>query len=114
MSKNHNALSANSVAPGIEAVAADAVGKFDYCAGDLSVNCKEKLVVVAGTEVDLTNAEFNMLETLLRNRGKIVTKAELTEAGLSRPLEKHDRSVDMHVSNLRKKIGLTSLQLVAF
>lgn len=79
----------------------------DLVADDLVMNIKERSVSVDGVRVNLTNAEFNMLKLLLENAGSVLTKGELTEAGVSRSLEKHDRSVDMHISNLRKKIGLT-------
>jgi two-component system response regulator CpxR len=47
--------------------------------------------------------EFNMLECLLRNAGNVVTRETLAERALGRPLAPFDRSVDVHVHNLRKK-----------
>lgn len=90
------------IADRISAVAHDSL-----VADDLVLRVKQRIVLVGGVRINLTNAEFNMLELLLRQSGHVVTKAELTEAGVSRALEKFDRSVDMHISNLRKKIGLT-------
>jgi DNA-binding response OmpR family regulator len=58
-----------------------------------------------GSPVELTSTEFNLLEVLARNAGKVVTKGELSERGLGRPLARFDRSVDVHVSNLRQKLG---------
>ncbi len=46
-----------------------------------------------------------MLEVLLRNIGRVVGKAELSEAGLGRPLARFDRSVDVHISAIRQKLG---------
>jgi len=45
---------------------------------------------------------------LVRRPGVVISKEELTEKGLSRKLELYDRSVDMHISNLRKKLGKDS------
>lgn len=52
----------------------------------------------------LTGAEFKLLEHLSQHIGQIVSKEDLCQAGLGRPLAKYDRSVDVHVSNLRKKL----------
>ena len=55
--------------------------------------------------VDLTSVEFNVLELLLRNAGSVVTREQIAEVALGRPLNSFDRSVDVHVSRLRKKLG---------
>jgi DNA-binding response OmpR family regulator len=47
--------------------------------------------------------EFNVLECLLRNAGSVVSRETLAEKALGRPLAAFDRSVDVHVHNLRKK-----------
>ncbi len=73
--------------------------------GDLVMNLADRSVSQAGNAITLTMAEFNMLAALLKKSGSIVTKEELTEKGLARKLELFDRSVDMHISNLRKKLG---------
>lgn len=52
----------------------------------------------------LTGAEFKTLETLNNQIGKIITKEVLCEQALGRPLTRFDRSIDVHVSNLRKKL----------
>jgi DNA-binding response OmpR family regulator len=61
-----------------------------------------------GQSLDLTSTEFNVLEVLMRNAGHVVSKAELSERALGRPLERYDRSLDMHVSSLRRKLGTLS------
>ena len=53
----------------------------------------------------MTSTEYRVLEVLLRKAGHVVSKADLSEHGLGRELTRYDRSVDMHVSNLRKKLG---------
>ena len=55
--------------------------------------------------LDLTSTEFNLLETLMRHAGQVVGKAELSSEALGRELERYDRGLDMHVSNLRRKLG---------
>lgn len=72
---------------------------------DLVLRSSDRTVQLSGKPVELTTAEFNMLEALMRNAGSIVSKEDLTEKGLARKLELYDRSVDMHISNLRKKLG---------
>jgi two-component system OmpR family response regulator/two-component system response regulator CpxR len=61
-------------------------------------------VRVAGEVVELTSAEFNVLAYLLHNAGQVMTKAELTERVLHRPLTAYDRAIDVHVSRLRQKL----------
>lgn len=58
-----------------------------------------------GAPLDLTSTEFNLLEILVRNAGRAVTKNELSERGLGRPLSRFDRSIDVHVSSIRQKLG---------
>jgi two-component system response regulator CpxR len=58
-----------------------------------------------GALLDLTSVEFTLLETFLHNAGRIVTRERLTETVLGRKLGSFDRVVDVHVSNLRKKLG---------
>jgi DNA-binding response OmpR family regulator len=73
--------------------------------GDISLSQGTRTVTCAGQEVDLTSVEFNVLELLLRNAGTVVTREELAQTALGRPLAPFDRSVDVHVSKLRKKLG---------
>lgn len=58
-----------------------------------------------GTPLDLTSTEFNLLEVLVRNAGRVVSKQELSEQGLGRPLARYDRSIDVHLSSIRHKLG---------
>ena len=55
--------------------------------------------------ITLTAAEFSLLHELLKNAGQVMTREELTQKVLSRKLEIFDRSIDVHVSSLRKKLG---------
>ena len=62
----------------------------------------------SGNKVELTAVEFNLLEQLLRSAGRIVEREQLAEKVLGRKLSALDRSLDVHVSNLRKKLGARS------
>lgn len=61
-----------------------------------------------GQPLDLTSTEFNLLETLARRAGQVVSKAELSEQGLGRTLARFDRSIDVHLSSIRHKLGQMS------
>ena len=50
-------------------------------------------------------AEFGLLETFLRNCGEVLSRERLAEQVLGRALSAFDRSIDVHVSNLRKRLG---------
>jgi len=74
-------------------------------AGDLELDKLKRAVSKDGAEITLTTAEFDLLELLLRRVGQVVTREEIARAILGRPLNHNDRSIDMHVSNLRRKLG---------
>jgi DNA-binding response OmpR family regulator len=59
-----------------------------------------------GQPLVLTSTEFSVLELLLRHAGRPVSKGDLSEHALGRPLTRHDRSIDVHVSSVRRKLGL--------
>src|SRR6201998_2243892 len=73
--------------------------------GDIELDPATRTVRHAGQPVDLTSVEFNLLEVLLREAGRVVTREELVSAVLSRKFSPFDRSIDMHVSKVRKKLG---------
>jgi DNA-binding response OmpR family regulator len=58
-----------------------------------------------GQAIELTSTEFNLLALLARNAGRVVSRAELSEQGLGRPLARFDRAIDVHVASLRQKVG---------
>lgn len=62
-------------------------------------------VKVAGEEKILTSAEFNILELLMKEAGRVVDKETLALHGLGRKLAPYDRSIDLHISALRRKLG---------
>src|ERR1039457_4155084 len=73
--------------------------------GDISMYRLTRSVTCSNAPVDLTSVEFNVLALLLRNAGNVVTREQIAEVALGRPLNIFDRSVDVHVSRLRKKLG---------
>ncbi len=60
---------------------------------------------VSGSRLELTSIEFALLETFLHNAGRILSRESLTETVLGRKSSPFDRAIDVHVSNLRKKLG---------
>ncbi|MCS7080517.1 MAG: response regulator transcription factor [Chloracidobacterium sp.] len=73
--------------------------------GDLELDCGARSVRKDGRPVAVTSVEFDILTQLLRHAGQIVSRDDLSLRALGRPFHPLDRSVDMHVSNLRKKLG---------
>lgn len=73
--------------------------------GDLCFSQARGVVTLGDHEVILTLSESRLLEALLRQPGEPVDKQELAQLALGRKLTLYDRSLDMHVSNLRKKLG---------
>lgn len=73
--------------------------------GDLTLNIHKREVRLGNEELALTGAEFGVLQCMMENVGQLVDKDTLSLAALGRPLMAYDRSIDMHVSNLRKKLG---------
>ncbi|MDX1669203.1 MAG: response regulator transcription factor [Limnobacter sp.] len=74
--------------------------------GELELNTARRQTTLAGKTIDLTSAEFNVLEVLVKHQGQVVSKNDLSEQGLGRPLARYDRSVDVHISSIRNKLGL--------
>jgi two-component system response regulator CpxR len=73
--------------------------------GDIEMDSNTRNVRRSGEVVELTGVEYDLLEILLRNAGQIVKREDLVKDVLGRELSPFDRSIDMHVSNLRKKLG---------
>jgi two-component system response regulator CpxR len=72
---------------------------------DLELSASSRSVKREGHELPVTSVEFDLLSALLRDAGRVVKKEELSENVLERRLSPYDRSLDMHISNLRKKLG---------
>jgi len=73
--------------------------------GDVRIDPGSRSVYRGGETVNLTSVEFSVLEALLRMAGKVISREELCLQALGRKPSYHDRSIDVHVSSLRKKLG---------
>jgi two-component system response regulator CpxR len=73
--------------------------------GDICLDPGTRTVVQHGSSVELTTVEFSLLHELLKMAGRVASREELTERVLDRKLSIFDRSIDVHVSSLRKKLG---------
>lgn len=74
----------------------------------IQISPSSRAAVRDGEELNLTSVEFGLLLELLKEAGKVVKKEDLSENVLERKLSPYDRSLDMHISNLRKKLGTRS------
>ena len=78
--------------------------------GTLRLQPGDRQAFVGEKELVLTGAEFMLLLALAQHAGELVDKASLTRAALGRELERFDRSIDVHVSRLRRKLADASPQ----
>lgn len=73
--------------------------------GDVEMDNRTRTVRRAGEIVELTVVEYSLLELLLSTPGQVLSREDLVKRVLGRKLSPFDRSIDTHVSNLRKKLG---------
>jgi two-component system response regulator CpxR len=69
------------------------------------LNRQNRQVSCQGQAVVLTATEFQLLDYLMSHAGQVITKEDLSKAVLGRALQQYDRSLDMHISNIRKKLA---------
>ena len=82
-------------------------------AGVLRLDSSTRTVWENDQRLNFTSLEMDMLELLMRSAGRVVSREELAASILQRELTPWDRSVDVHISHLRKKLhGLASIQTV--
>jgi len=72
---------------------------------DLEISASARSARRDGADLNLTSVEFELLLALVKEAGKIIKKEDLSLTVLERDLSPYDRSLDMHISNLRKKLG---------
>jgi DNA-binding response OmpR family regulator len=72
---------------------------------NLELDPRSRTVLEGGKPIELTDVEFSLLEALMRAAGQVVSREQLSEAVLGRKFDPFDRSLDMHVSRLRRKLG---------
>jgi len=73
--------------------------------GDLELDPSARAVSKGGEAVNLTSAEYDLLRLFVESPGQILTREKLVEQVLDRKFSPFDRSLDLHVSNLRRKLG---------
>jgi DNA-binding response OmpR family regulator len=74
--------------------------------GELVLLSAQRRITWSEKDLALTNAEFNLLEVLINRAGQVVSKSLLSEQGLGRPFQRYDRSIDVHLSSIRRKLPL--------
>jgi two-component system response regulator CpxR len=72
--------------------------------GNIRLNLGTREASVAGSRVELTSIEFDLLEMLMRSAGRVVSREEITLALFEREATPYDRFLDVHISHLRKKL----------
>ena len=73
--------------------------------GDVELDPGSRTITLNGKVLDVTTVEFNLLEMLLRAAGSVVSRDDIANVVLGRELSPFDRSIDVHISKLRKKLG---------
>ena len=73
--------------------------------GELKMNFREHSVTVAGRPVSLTPTEFRLLGTLVREAGQVLSREQLIQRVLGLDFDGFDRTIDVHILNLRRKLG---------
>jgi two-component system, OmpR family, KDP operon response regulator KdpE len=76
--------------------------------GELSIDVAKRRASLAGRDLDLTRKEFDLLHHLALKRGAVVTRKELLAEVWRQPFGGEDRTVDVHLSWLRRKLGETA------
>ncbi|OCG05347.1 response regulator transcription factor [Gilliamella apicola] len=90
----------------------DTVDDKKYHFNGLTLDLPQRLCTWNDKVIDLTSTEFNLLVLLVKNNERVVTKEELSEIGLGRARELYDRSVDVHISNIRQKLHQVAQNVV--
>lgn len=75
-----------------------------YNNGDLEINYEKRIVKVRGIEISLTPNEFDIVNILSSNGGKVFTREQLIERIMGIDFQGFDRTIDVHIKNIRKKI----------
>ncbi|MGK0467501.1 MAG: DNA-binding response OmpR family regulator [Clostridium sp.] len=77
-----------------------------YNNGEFEINYEERIVKILGTEISLTPNEFDIVHILSSNRGKVFTRDQLIGRIMGIDFQGFDRTIDVHIKNIRKKIEL--------
>ena len=79
-----------------------------YNKGELEINYDKRIVKVHGAEISLTPNEFDIVHILSSNGGKVFTREQLIERIMGIDFQGFDRTIDVHIKNIRKKIEVDS------
>lgn len=74
------------------------------CGGAIELNLSERLCRVAGQVVDLSSTQFALLETLMRNPGRVLSREQLLDFALGDEGDVLERTVDTHIRRLRQRV----------
>lgn len=79
-----------------------------YDDGRLQVDVERRIIKVRGEEVAFTTTEFNLLCELIEEKGRVLTREQLINKILGEDYDGYDRTIDVHIKNIRKKIEIDS------
>lgn len=86
----------------------------EYRIGDVEINVQTRTVAVAGEKEELTSREFELLKTLVQNRNIALSRERLLEIAWGMDYEGEERTVDVHIQRLRKKLHLEDVIRTVF
>jgi DNA-binding response OmpR family regulator len=81
------------------------LGPAQVTYGDFQMDFRQYTVTVAGRPVDLTPTEFRLLGALVRQAGQVLSREQLIQKVLGSDFDGFDRTIDVHILNLRRKLG---------
>lgn len=79
-------------------------GELSFNEGGLVINYEERIVKVNGEVISITPNEFDILHELAKNNGRVLTREQLIDKVFGLDFDGYDRTIDVHIKNLRKKI----------
>ena len=85
--------------------ATDLLTPFTTLLDDIRLDTRARSARNKSRDIELTSAEFELLALFFKSPGQVLSRDELVRTALGRDLEPSDRSLDVHISNLRKKLG---------
>lgn len=89
----------------VNELATEARTAAPLCIGPFSLLPARRRIERDNQPLELTSTEFSLLEMLMKHAGQVVSKRDLSQVALGRPLRRFDRSIDVHVSRLRQSLG---------
>ncbi|WP_434777017.1 response regulator transcription factor [Neisseria sp. Ec49-e6-T10] len=99
----------NAILRRTQSKAESTIENKEITVGALCLSSSKRQVSFNDKPLDLTSTEFNLLEVLVKHAGQVVSKETLSEEALERKLVKFDRSIDVHISSIRHKLGMPEL-----